>query len=213
LNPAVLVFSFIPDNLRRSELSVFHGSPKPFFNVADGRLVLKNTPVPLYEPSAKHIGWFRKVFGYSYLIHRIAMRFGFAERWLVEIGELREEHTMGGTVGCLIMQELRRIQDDKNIGVVILPVYGSSDMDMRTYPDSIRKHNKTIGCARRLGLPVADTFPVLKAKFGKNNEDREEALRTYWRYPEDPHFSAKGYRLSAELVAPYVRKLLDEKGR
>lgn len=52
VDPSLIVVSFIPDDVRRTELSVFHGSPKPYFTVDGGKLKLMNTPVPDYQPSA-----------------------------------------------------------------------------------------------------------------------------------------------------------------
>lgn len=42
----VLIVSLIADDLRRCQLSVFCGAPKPYFDVAAGGLELRNVPVP-----------------------------------------------------------------------------------------------------------------------------------------------------------------------
>jgi hypothetical protein len=81
INPSTLVFAFIPDDVRRAELSVFHSYPKPYFVVRSDSLELHNVPVPRWTPSVAHMGLFRKIAGYSYAVHKSAIAFGFADRW------------------------------------------------------------------------------------------------------------------------------------
>jgi hypothetical protein len=209
VTPSLVLFAFIPDDLRRAELSTFHSAPKPYFDVENDSLVLRNVPVPRYEPTAKHIGAFRKVAGYSYAVHRIALGLGYAKEWMVEHGELREVHKRGREVGCLIMSELRRIQDDRKVPVVVMALHSPDDLDGSVYPESFRKQQKTVACAAAEGLAVIDTLPLYKAMLAGPGASRQQILSTYWLYPRDPHPSPTGYRYIAELALPYVTKTLE----
>lgn len=206
-----VVFSYIPDNLRRAEVSVFFGSPKPFFDVDENyELTLRNTPVPRYEPSGKHLGWFRKVFGYSYLVHKFALLVLGPEDWLILNGEHRVEHDLGQNVACAIFKKLEILQRERNIPVILLPLYGAGEMDDKSYPETIKKHQEALRCAAKTDLAIVDTHAPLEATFGGTEEGKETSLRTYWKYPEDPHFSDKGYRFAAEYLAKQQAGVFEE---
>ena len=61
-----LVLSFIPDDLKRCEMSK-RFTEVPWFDLVDGALVLKNVPVPDSDRSALDHQYVRKLLGYSAL--------------------------------------------------------------------------------------------------------------------------------------------------
>lgn len=76
--PDVIIVSLIYDDLERCRQTVRHGVPKPYFMIENHKLVLRNV-----SPSnQKHPGldWFRSVFGYSHLAHKIMDRL-FPQYW------------------------------------------------------------------------------------------------------------------------------------
>lgn len=171
--------------------------------------MLRNVPVPRYEPTATHIGAFRKFVGYSYAAHRIALGLGYVKEWMVEHGELREVHKRGGEVGCLVMRELRRIKEESKIPVVVMALHSPDDLDDSVYPESFRKQQQAAACANAEGLAVIDTLPLYRAMLSAPGASRQQILSTYWLYPRDPHPSPAGYRYIAELALPHVTKVLE----
>jgi hypothetical protein len=47
---STVIFSFIPDDIRRCQMSVEFGGAKPYFDFKDGRLTLENVPVSPVSP-------------------------------------------------------------------------------------------------------------------------------------------------------------------
>jgi len=81
-NPDILIFSFIPDNVNRCQLSRRNGTDKPYFDVVNDKPVLKN--VPIRPPSnTMETDRFREIGGYSFLVHRVMSKLK-PEYWLVK---------------------------------------------------------------------------------------------------------------------------------
>ena len=69
-HPDILIVSLIDDDINRVEFSEKHHAAKPYFDVVEGELALRNVPVP--EPKTHHGGmWLRKSLGYSLLVHTL----------------------------------------------------------------------------------------------------------------------------------------------
>ena len=203
MNPAVVIFSLIPDDVRRTELSVFFGSAKPYFVVDGDNLVMKNTPPPLYEPSLKHVGVVRKIFGYSYAFHRVMLALGLQDWWLLGQYELRQEHENGAEIGCIIMRKLREMRDEKGFRLLIFLQYGSSDLDELSNHSTHKKFRKVVQCAYDQGLEVADSMDVFRPHL-QDSKSRQRILDKFWRGNGDPHMSEAGDRKMAEFLAQEI---------
>jgi hypothetical protein len=182
LRPDVLIFGFIADDMRRAELSVFTGNPKPYFSIERGELVLKGTPVPPYEPSTEHIGVWRKVLGHSLALHRIAIALGLQHRWLAGALELRypPDHADGAAIGCLIARELRAMKESRAVrDVILFPQYSYTDI----WPEggqiaSVEKLRKFLSCAAAESLTIADPRNLLVDRVESHPGGRLAAFRT-----------------------------------
>lgn len=206
-SPKIVIFAYIPDNMHRAELSVFHSFPKPFYDVRDGKLVLKNVPVPRYEPSYEQVGLFRLLLGYSFFVDRLAVSLGLADKWYMGSGELRVEHQQGAEVGCIIVNKLRELEIKKNLRVILYPLYSFHDVYGKTYPESFRKHQAMARCAKKKNIKVADPLPSLFQYKADNNLSDEDFFGSFWGYPSDGHFNLNGYKFTADFVTPFVRGL------
>jgi hypothetical protein len=82
--PAAIVLSFGADNLRRMEMSRVWGIEKPYFELKDGKLVLRNVPVPLSPDPASTLDIWQRLFGRSMLIDTILRHFGWQYEWSVD---------------------------------------------------------------------------------------------------------------------------------
>jgi hypothetical protein len=214
LKPRLLIFSYIPNDMRRAELSVFLGSPKPYFLIENGQAELKGTPVEEYQPSGRHIGWIRKIFGYSQAVLRVMIGVGLEERWMA--AGLENRASPGGqdsaAIGCLLAQNLRAMKDAGLVGdVLMFPQLAYPDMTAEG--DTARfleKSRKFAACARAQGLMVADPFALLKRRIDGDPDGHEAALGKYWRYPlRDPHHWATGDRLMAKFLTPIVVRTVE----
>jgi hypothetical protein len=77
-DPSLVILSFISNDIDRTEYShfIYGGGEKPFFEMLDGRLTLRNSPVPRSNPRWKRI---QCLLGFSMLADAILGR--VAPRW------------------------------------------------------------------------------------------------------------------------------------
>jgi hypothetical protein len=102
------------------------------------------------------------------------------------------------------MRELWMLQGANDVRILILPLYSPDDIE-GGFPESNRKHERVIACAKDVGLEVIDTKGAVKARMGPTADDRKVVYSDLWLYPSNPHYSFAGGRFIAELVAPHIR--------
>jgi hypothetical protein len=121
--PDVIIFSFIPDDIYRCELSERTSVPKPYFEISDGgELVLMNEHMPPHFPSESSLDLFRKIAGYSYLAHKLALRLA-PEYWLQGSWAVTQVHSEGAKVACRIFEQLEEYGQREAVQMYILVQY------------------------------------------------------------------------------------------
>ena len=210
VGPVAIIVSFIPNCIGRNEYSVHAGGlVKSYFDVVDGRLDLRNTPVPLYRPPASHIGVLRATLGYSFTAYWILDRLGLRNTWLIFEGETRVEHRKGVDVSCLLWQRLAERVQDKGVRLIALAQYAAVQV---TGEDASRKDSyveRVLDCARSAGFLVVDSHAPLRALF---EADRATFWPLWVEQAHDKgterhtgHMSASGNRFTAELLNRAIR--------
>ncbi|UYN96856.1 MAG: hypothetical protein KIT25_08000 [Enhydrobacter sp.] len=189
--PDTLVLSFIADDVRRTRMSILWGLPKPYFIVENGRLVLRNVPVPP-RPSAA-VGPVRSVLGYSFLADVLARRLELDPWWLRgQPLHAEAEHDDGLRVSCLLMARLRRLAETHRLRVLVVGQY-TPDAWRRasTRRFEIANVAPVLACARNQGFDTLDTREHIEHAVRRDGVDRHYV---------DKHMSDEGNRLMAELI-------------
>ena len=101
--PSLLVVSFIFDDVRRNSLAQRFGVEKPYFDVVNSKLVLRNVPPSPNRPRIEQIGSLRTILGYSYLADWSARRLGASAWWYAGRFPQLRANTDGPLVACLLM--------------------------------------------------------------------------------------------------------------
>ena len=192
-HPDVIVVSFIPDNVNRTERAVRTGASKPYFDVVGGRLELRNTPVPFLDPGAKDIGRFRRIFGHSFFVDGMMRRLKLDSFWYLGDWENVRVHRKGADVACLLMSRLAELAARQHLTVVLLAQHPAALRDTEP-PES----EKTVACAAANGLPVLDLYGHL----------RDLALSDPARFRSFSglHMTAGGNRFVAETVYGFLKE-------
>ncbi len=188
LRPGLVLVSFTPGDIRRSELKVAWSREKPYFAVVDGTLDLRNVPVPGYDHAPVPVPPMSRLIGWSTLADEIARRLGLYIGWYYS-----EERAVpagaGETAACLMMKRLARL----DATIVVIGQYG------RTYWDGTPevRHNqervmgKVLGCAMQAGLRTIDLLAPLRPIV--------EAQGVPALYASD-HHTAAGNRIVADIL-------------
>jgi hypothetical protein len=186
LNPRLVVFAIVADDIRRCEYS-YRWAWKPYFDVDGDQLVLKNQPVPGSTVPPAEPSWLRTLLGYSHLADAVFVR-TLSGWWLRERGVI-QVHERGEAVACRILDELARLQTRTKTPIVFV-VIQARNTDYG-FVDPVLAH------ARTRSLAVLDLSRDLQAAIG-----------------EDPSF-ALGDHLSPSgnlWVARRIESFLSERG-
>ncbi len=193
----ILVVSFIPADINRTQFSMRTGVSKPYFVMDDGQLVRKNRPVPQVRPVKDRIGLLRSILGYSYLMKWTTDRLGLTEWWLVGQWESQKVHSQGMQVSCLLTKRLRTLAVKTDARIVIVAQYGRGIVfdDQESSEDRVRVRD-LLGCAKSNDLEILDLYhPLLRIY--------QSDLDLYNSYYEG-HMTAAGNRFVAEQIANYL---------
>ena len=192
VKPLVIVVSFTPDDIRRSELSVSWSRAKPYFAVTGegvGRRVdLRNVPVPGQPGTPVPLPIAARLLGWSALADEVAKRLGIFKGWYFDEVQAVPAGT-GVAIACLLMPKLTTL----GAPVVVMAQYGRgywrgyADRETMVAP-TVRK---VLGCAAEAGLVPFDLADAMKPVIEARGLDA--LFRT-------DHHSAEGNRVVADLL-------------
>jgi hypothetical protein len=187
--PSILIFAFIPDDIRRCELDWRQGASKPYFEVAGERLVLKNVPVPPPAHLA-HKGNMRQILGYSLLAHKLMMTC-CQHYWLMGVTwrtfySAHRIHQNGEAVACHLLKELEALKRRLGLADVFVLIQYTEQPD----PSHIATVERlTAGCTGS-GVVVVD----LKKPLTTMREQDPHRYETLF----DRHMTAAGNAFVAQ---------------
>ncbi|MCW5737884.1 MAG: hypothetical protein KIS73_27435 [Enhydrobacter sp.] len=195
--PSVVVVSFIADDVLRTEMRRRWSAEKPYFDIVDGALVLRNVPVPKPDPKSG-LGLLDRTLGYSFLVQFVMRRLDLWNDWQGDHVRVHRPGT-GETIACLLTRRLADLQRSSGARVLVVAQYDPYVwQDAGFAAEQRRLTNAVLACSRQQGLDVLDTFDAIAANGGKG---APKSLYREW------HMNEAGNRLTAELIAAEVAKL------
>jgi hypothetical protein len=188
VKPLFVVVAFTPGDIRRSEVKMAWSREKPYFDVVDGRLELRNVPVPAQAKTYVPLPLAARLFGRLAVADEIVRRLGIQQGWYFDEIQAVPRGT-GETIACLLMTRLAKI----GVPVVVVAQYGRSHWtaDPEHQARDTRRMQEVLGCADKAGLVSIDLFDPMKRLVDKGGI---EGL-----YRKD-HHSAEGNRTVADLI-------------
>ncbi len=198
LRPWALVVSFVHDDALATEAAQRAGTEKPYFEVADGALALRNVPVSANRPRVAQIGMIRTMLGYSYLVDWAARQVGASGWWYAPGSPQVRLHSDGPQVACLLMRRLKDVGDASGARVLVVAQYPPRTFATPGDPSAragIGGSARILTCAHDAGLETLDTLPALQERH------RASPATFFGQYFARSHMSAAGNRLVAERVA------------
>lgn len=188
LKPAIVIAGFTPGDVWRGELRVAYSREKPFFEIVDGRLALRNVPIAKPAPGPPPLPFAARQLGWSVLAEEVVERLGIRRGWYYSEVEGGPPGS-GDAIACLLMPRLARL----SVPVLILAQYGlghwraDADYQRRGYGST----RAALACAKQSGLAVLDVSEPLASLV--NASGTQPLFLT-------EHHSAKGNRLIAGMV-------------
>jgi hypothetical protein len=192
--PSAIVVGFIPDDIRRTEMSRQWGAEKPYFDLQgpgpDGGLALRNVPVPPRPDPAKTLTIWQRLLGRSYLFDFVLRRLDLLYDWF---GDHVRVHPPGDgeRIACRLTERLRELQASTGARVIVLAEYDPIVWQRQDFAAEQRRLARgLLDCARKRGLATIDAYEALAMAPGG-----PQSLYGQW------HMNDKGNRVIAGLVA------------
>lgn len=198
-HPEILIVSFIWDDIPRCQLSERSSIGKPYFDINQEELLLKNVPVP--RPSSfNDVGRFRYIAGYSYFAHKFMM-LTYPEVWLEgkKWHQTTKIHSKGSLVACLLLQKFARLAESNNIKKAYILIQDTSRVSIR----SVNLVNSTLDCFEKLQaelLNIIDLRPEL-TQLRTNDRTKFDSLFFGGR-----HMTQKGNYFVAQKLQEFLLK-------
>jgi hypothetical protein len=193
IKPAAIVLSFIADDVRRSEMKRLWGAEKPYFEMVDGALVLRNVPVLLPPDPADTLSIWQRLFGRSMLVDTVLRHQGWQYEWAIDHVRVLSE-AQGERQLCPLLRRLASL----GVPTLVVAEYDSYLwMDADYAPVVRRVTGLVLSCAKEAGLATLDLFqPIDEAV-------RAQGLHTVYL---QAHPSPVGTAIAARRIAEALER-------
>jgi hypothetical protein len=187
---STVILSFIPDDIRRSEMSVMFATPKPYFDFKDGQLMLENVPVPLtFNPEKESEPLI--LLEHSLLVNAVMKRL-FPEWWLRAPSERQVEDQQSAIkVACALLHKLEGITKSHGSDLIVLAQHWEFEPASET-----RESASVLSCLSDPAIRVLDLEPALSTLKAK------DPSRYHRLYNPFLHMSAEGNKFVAQQILP-----------
>jgi hypothetical protein len=190
---STVVFSFIPDDIRRCQMSANYGRAKSYFDFRDGRLTLENVPVPLPVPLPKE-NIVLVALEHSLLVHTVMTRL-FPKWWLGPAWEIQvHDKDKGNKVACSLLHNLEGVTHSRGSELIVLVEHGNWE----GVAEATAVKN-VLSCLSDPVTRVLDLEPALSEFKAK---DRSRYDRLY--QPSGGHMTAEGNQFVAREILPLL---------
>jgi lysophospholipase L1-like esterase len=193
VKPAAIILSFTADDTRRNEMKRVWGAEKPYFEQVDGKLVLRNSPVPPSPAPVDTLDFWQWAFGWSVLVDTVLRHQGWQYEWAVDHERVLPRGE-GEKLSCALLARL------KGLGAPMLVVaeYNRYVFENDAYAAETRATTGAVlKCAADLGLATLDMFDLDK------DAVRQRGLDALFRRS---HPSPDATKLTAAAIAGELAK-------
>jgi hypothetical protein len=189
---STVIFSFIPDDIRRSQMSVMFATAKPYFGFKDGRLTLENVPVPpTFGPEKESA--LLNVVEHSRLVHTVMKRLS-PEWWLRGASETQvQDQEKGIKVACALLHELEGLTKSRGSELIVLAQHWEFEPSSES-----RTAERALSCLSDPATRVLDLEPELSELNTKDPSRYHSLYNPFW------HMSAEGNQFVARAILPVL---------
>jgi hypothetical protein len=197
VKPKTLVVDIAPENISWAGYSYF-SYPKPYFVIEDGKLSLRNNPVPRFSTQPDPYESLKNTASYSLIVDRL-MSIYYPDTWYSSrTKSYRRANNDEVAVSCLLFQRLKQLTDAAGIRLLVSMQYGGGAVSLTSQPDGGARLVQ--GCIHRMGIQLVDEFSALK-ELSKAHLDQFQALYVMHEGGIYGHKSRAGNLKVAEMVA------------
>ncbi|MBV8505940.1 MAG: hypothetical protein JOZ11_09050 [Alphaproteobacteria bacterium] len=190
---STVIFSFIPDDIRRSQMSVMFVTAKPYFDFKDGRLTLENVPVPPTSHARKESELLIAL-EHSRLVHTVMQR--LSPKWWLAPSEIQvQDREEGIKVACALLHELEGLTKSRGSKLIVLAQHGEVENSWESMASE-----SVLTCLSDPATRVLDLKPALSELKAK------DPSRYHRLFYSDGHMTADGNQFVALEIAKILTR-------
>ncbi len=190
---STVIFSFIPDDIRRSQMSVMFATAKPYFDFKGGQLTLENVPVPPPSFLPQKENPLLIAAEHSRLVDAVMKRVS-PEWWLRGASETKvQDQEQAIEVGCALLHKLEGLTKSRGSELIVLAQHWEFEPASESL-DSERVSR----CVADPATRVLDLKPALSALKAR------DPARYHQLYNPFRHMSAEGNQFVARELLPVL---------
>jgi hypothetical protein len=194
-HPTHIVLSLIPDDISRCELSERTSVAKPYFEIIEKELLLRNDHINEMSKSENE-SFLRHTLGYSFLIHKLMVR-GFPEYWLQGSWRSTKVHSDGEAITCHLFEEIKVFLTETP---TIQEFYLLIQYRFQTPQRYFEMIDRVLSCINEDKIKVVDLRSVL-SELKQNDYEKYQRL-----FRGRAHMSAEGNYLVAQILSETIAK-------
>jgi hypothetical protein len=190
---STVIFSFIPDDIRRSQMSLMFATAKPYFDFKGGQLTLENVPVqpPSFFPQRENP--LLIALEHSRLVHAVMKR--VSPEW--RLGGASEtqvqDQAQAIKVACALLHKLERLTKSRGSELIVL----AQHWEFEPASESLEAE-RVLSCLSDPATRVLDLKPALSALKAR------DPARYHQLYNPFMHMSAEGNQFVARELLPVL---------
>lgn len=197
VKPKTLIIGVLSQDSLRNNFSVYGGGYKPYFEIQQDRLELKNVPVPRVETVPLKLDWAREILGRSYIVDAIIAGLNWQDWWVDNRFRYRQIHgdKVGPDISCKLIDRLLQLGRDHGMRPMIVMMYGAAEIETNPPPWYA---TTVVDCAKSKGIDLVDSYQPTRAILEK---DRPAFVRLWLNEGGQlGHLSPEGNEFIAKLV-------------
>jgi lysophospholipase L1-like esterase len=189
--PAAIVLSLAADDVRRNEMKRMWGMEKPYFERVDGKLALRNVPVPPPPAPADTLDAWQWLFGWSVALDTFLRHKGWQYEWAVDHERVLPRGE-GMALSCLLLRRLAALR----LPTLVVAEYNRYVFENAEYGAETHATTRALlACAAEAGFSTLDTFDAVGAAVRQSGIDA--VFRT-------SHPGPDGTRIAAQAIAAAI---------
>jgi hypothetical protein len=190
---STVIFSFVPDDLRRSEMSVMFATAKPYFDFKSGQLTLENVPVPPPSFLPQKESPLLIAVEHSRLVDAVMKRVS-PEWWLRGASETQmQDQEQAIKVACALLHKLEELTKSRGSELIVL----AQHWEFEPASESMESE-RVLRCLSDPATRVLDLRPALSALKAR------DPARYHQLYNPFLHMSAEGNQFVARELLPVL---------
>jgi hypothetical protein len=159
--PEFVLLAFISDDINRTEFS-YYSAWKPYFDLVDDELVLRNVPVPRTGNPKPPYARLRSVLGYSFLANAVFRR--VIPRWW-RYGSIEKAHGDGEAVTAALLRRLDQVARGRGARLVAITLGTNGRIRGNARLPTLAEE------VRRDGIDVLDLAPDIARLIASGRDD------------------------------------------